>query len=130
MRADADAAEPAISRFRHAVIYPLTSRKVWRITCFKNQTATVGLPMNPKRLVALSAWVRYPATLVLLMGVLAFLPEALYIAFGNQHNPVSPTSSNCSPNGTSPCDHHFQVLLAKSTEELAPVFRGTPSAGP
>jgi hypothetical protein len=73
--------------------------------------------------------VRYPATLVL-MGVLTFLPEALYLVFGNENNPVSPTSSNCSLNGTSPCNYHFQVLLTESTEELGPVFRGTPSAGP
>ncbi len=69
--------------------------------------------MNPKQLIALIACVRYRATLVLLMGVLAFLPEALYVVFGNQNNPVSPTPSNCSPNGTSPCDYHFQALLAK-----------------
>jgi hypothetical protein len=70
--------------------------------------------MNPKQLIALIACVRYRATLVLLMGVSAFLPEALYVVFGNQNNPVSPTPSNCSPNRTSPCDYHFQVLLAKS----------------
>ena len=74
--------------------------------------------MNPKRLIALIACVRYRATLVLLMGVLAFLPEALYVVFGNQNKPVSPTPSNCSPNGTSPCDYHFQVLLAKSSTQI------------
>jgi hypothetical protein len=70
--------------------------------------------MNPKQLIALIACVRYRATLVLLMGVLVFLPETLYVVFGNQNNPVPPTPSNCSPNRTSPCDYHFQVLSAKS----------------
>lgn len=113
MRAEADATEPAISRFLDAVIYPLTSRKVWRITSLRIKRPQWDSELNPKRLIALIACVRYPA-LVLLMGVLAFLPEALYVVFGNQNGPVSPTPSNCSPNGTSQCDYHFHALLAKS----------------